>query len=101
MTGGARYFPVAIPSFIDNNDHTLPLHSNNYTQTRRYCINEPSMYCINCTEFQWRMQTYALCVPSATREEEKYIMNAYLLKWEYRQLMPSVDDADTELETAK
>ena len=27
------------------------------------------------------MQPYALCVPSATREEEKYIMNAYLLKW--------------------
>src|SRR4029434_4416042 len=25
--------------FIDNNDHTLPLHSNNHTQTRRYCIN--------------------------------------------------------------
>src|SRR4029434_1405104 len=39
------------------------------------------MYCINCTEFQWRMQPYALCVPFATREEKKYIMNAYLLQW--------------------
>src|SRR4029434_6989817 len=26
-------------TFIDNIDHTLPLHSNNHTQTRRYCIN--------------------------------------------------------------
>ena len=75
MTGGSRYFPVAIPSFIDNIDHTLPLHSNN-------------------------------CAYLLLREKKKKnIMNAYLLQWgnytTNRQLMPSVDDAYTELETAK
>ena len=38
-------FPVAMLSFIDNNDHT-PIALNNHTQTKTYCINYPIKYCI-------------------------------------------------------